>query len=279
MQFNWNEKQYDMQDEAMYAAYAYQKQQNLISDAKRHLEFFAFGSAADALEEDVVGSDKVEFYGMYGVDYDRIAEKLDMIVRNYGFIYSESQTPALLWEQAIHKTIEDVLMQQSEIVSYGQLADACRCCNPGVVTLALGVLLQLGTKNICKTTSTECISGNLFSEAAKQEALNLARMMAKAPLDVLLAVIQREVTPYEDAQGIRIPHLHPNGDKELLCPVCGGNDMRYHGDMRSTEDGCVVGWICRGCGAHGLANYKYVFDHHSGVEDGDECETGSGKNG
>ena len=168
MQFNWNEKQYDMQDDAMYAAYAYQKQQNLISDAKRHLECFAFGSAAEALEEDVVGSDKVEFYGLYGVDYDRIAEKLDMIVRNYEFIYSESQTPALLWEQAIQKTIEDVLMQQSEIVSYGQLSDTCRCCNPGVVTLALGVLLQLGTENIRKTASTKCISGNLFSDAAKQ---------------------------------------------------------------------------------------------------------------
>ena len=214
-----------MQESAMYAAYAYQKQQNLISDAKRHLECFAFGSVAEALEEDVIESEKMEFYGMYGVNYDRIAENLGIIVRQYESAYTESETPASLWEQAIQKTIDVILTQQNEIASYSQLADACRYCNPGVVTLALGVLFQLGTNHISKMTSTDCIQGNLFSVEAKQEALNLARMMAKASLDVLLAVIQREVAQYEDVQGIRIPHLHPNGDKELLCPVCGGNDL------------------------------------------------------
>ena len=277
MQFQWNDKLYDMQESAMYAAYAYQKQQNLISDAKRHLECFAFGSVAEALEEDVIESEKMEFYGMYGVNYDRIAENLGIIVRQYESAYTESETPASLWEQAIQKTIDVILTQQNEIASYSQLADACRYCNPGVVTLALGVLFQLGTNHISKMTSTDCIQGNLFSVEAKQEALNLARMMAKASLDVLLAVIQREVAQYEDVQGIRIPHLHPNGDKELLCPACGGNDLRYHGDMRSAEDGCVVGWVCRGCGAHGLANYKYAFDHHSCVEDCDGCRIGRGE--
>jgi len=124
--------------------------------------------------------------------------------------------------------------------------------------------------------------GDSFSDE-ELSALRHARAALDAPLrsfvevetelrvnEMLFERLEEKYGGIEDTAGLvdfLIEELYKSSDVLL----------DYHGDMRSAEDGCVVVWVCRGCGAHGLANYKYAFDHHSCVEDCDGCRIGRGE--
>lgn len=66
-------------------------------------------------------------------------------------------------------------------------------------------------------------------------------------------------------------HIAPvdsGGDKEGICPVCGG-ELEYRG-IEVGDDGGVEHCECRECGATGDQGYDEVFDgHHYNVRDAD----------
>lgn len=266
MKFEWNTKQYEIDDETAMAAYGYQTQQKRLADARRHLEFYVFGLSTESTQERYIEDSKRKFREEQGIDYALMLVHLERVAENFEILYTEDQTAESLWEQAVERTIDELVEQHSH-TSYDALAEACRNCDSFLVTMALNTVLQLGASHIDDDTTINIFRGSVFSEETKQKALELVQMMRKAPTDVLLAFVQREAGPFTDARGERIPYLHPHGDEERLCPECCGSDLRYGTDQVSAEDGCYVSWVCGDCGAHGLAKYKYAFDHHTGVED------------
>lgn len=91
------------------------------------------------------------------------------------------------------------------------------------------------------------------------------------PEDVANAV-QRIVKPFEDTMGQRIPFLHPNGDEEDVCPVC-GTEVEYQGDRDiDYNDGTEVSWVCPACKAEGKALYNDSFVQHTDVRHADTGE-------
>lgn len=134
--------------------------------------------------------------------------------------------------------------------------------------LAFSILQQHGTAKVKELRQTESYSrvdfGNLISEEGKEKAIVAAIKMADAPLDVLLAVIQREVVLFEDPQGERIPYLHSFGDQEGICPLCGG-ELEYEGDQEIVDNGTLTSWTCTNCGSTGKEGADIVFERHYNI--------------
>ena len=137
-----------------------------------------------------------------------------------------------------------------------------------IFVMAISVLLQLADKTLVNDSNTSLIPGNLFSEETKRAAIDAAKQIASADIDVLLAVIQRCVAPINDPRGEKVPHLHEYGDMEGICPLCQGQ-LEYLGDQEIVDDGTLVSWVCLNCGATGEEGSDIVFDHHYSVCDAD----------
>lgn len=140
-----------------------------------------------------------------------------------------------------------------------------------VCVLALYQLLTTGRKLTRAmehpAALVETITG-VFPPDVKESAAEVMLLMAKADIDVLLAFVQRIVKPFEDPMGQRIPFLHPNGDEEDVCPVCGA-EVEYQGDRDiDYNDGTEVSWECPVCKAFGKALYHDTFLQHEAVMDG-----------
>lgn len=135
-----------------------------------------------------------------------------------------------------------------------------------VFIMALSVLLKVGSDGLEICDGTELIPGNLFTEGAKLQIMQAAKVMANSPGDVLLAVIQRVLPEISDPAGVRIPFSHAFGDQQCVCPLCGG-ELEYQGDQVIIDDGTLVSWVCKSCGAIGKEGADIVFGHHYDVYD------------
>lgn len=159
-----------------------------------------------------------------------------------------------------------------DATAYEELDKAYTESGHTVFIMAFNTLISLGRDTVTAMAHPAAIAatiqGNIFPEDFKLEVGRIALMMANADIDVLLAVIQRIVVPFTDPQGKRIPFLHPNGDEEDVCPVCGA-EVEYQGDREiDYNDGTEVSWECPVCKAFGKALYHDTFLQHETVMDG-----------
>lgn len=135
---------------------------------------------------------------------------------------------------------------------------------------ALYAVLRSGTDQIGDSTTTNIFSGYPLLEDDKTAALKIARLMAAIEPDVLMAFVQRVMLPFQDHQGDRIPYLHPYGDEETACPVCGKPGIEPKVDeLMTTDDGGIAEWRGTHCGAKGCAKYLLAFERHVMVVDGE----------
>lgn len=144
-------------------------------------------------------------------------------------------------------------------------------------TLALSTLLDAGAAElllksespVCRGARSRVTSDELrnLPEGMKTKVKEFIVALAFAPADVIGAFVQRQVSPYEDPDGKKIPHLHPNDDEDDVCPVCGHEGLDYNGDRELDDVGTTVTWVCPDCGATGTSVYNDSFDSHRNVCD------------
>lgn len=57
-------------------------------------------------------------------------------------------------------------------------------------------------------------------------------------------------------------------DKEDICPICGGNNLRFEREEPDFNGGSFSAWTCEDCGATGKAGYTaHIFDEHYDIEE------------
>lgn len=149
--------------------------------------------------------------------------------------------------------------------TYQELEHLYKTDGHAIVVMALNILHQNGAEAI-KEANAVCIPGNIFSEEYKTRCFEIAKMMANTEMSVLGAFVQRVVAPFTDVKGDKIPHLHPYGDEDGICPICGGT-IEYLGDRETDDFGTVVSWECPSCGASGKSGYDDSFNCHYNVTD------------
>lgn len=150
-------------------------------------------------------------------------------------------------------------------MTYEELVNECQR-DTAAFKMAFILLGGWGAKNIDSLTP-EYLQGNMMTGLYKEKLVKLAKGMAEAPSEVLLAVIQRALPPIV-GDGKEIPYLHDFGDEDGICPVCGA-EFEYEGDNDVDDSGTIVSWTCPECGASGQAAYNGVFDRHYNVVDKD----------
>lgn len=129
--------------------------------------------------------------------------------------------------------------------------------NPAAFRSAVHILLCLGIDALGDDNfPAGTVGGKFVSAAAKEEAVAIAKELAKTDTIMVIAAIQR-ILPAVEADDL--PPLHEYGDEEGICPLCGSSELVYGASdaLRSTRP-----WKCPRCGATGEAGYDEVFDRH-----------------
>lgn len=137
---------------------------------------------------------------------------------------------------------------------------------PVYVNIAVYCILNHGMKYFKENPMVPGdMDGNLFADDAKKSIASLVNCLADTKPNILLAYIQRVMDPPAPCEDI--PPLHPHGDEENICPVC-GSEVESNWDYQLDENsGMNFSWICPGCGATGKSGYNEVFDLHYQVCD------------
>lgn len=147
-----------------------------------------------------------------------------------------------------------------------------------VLSVALSEVFKNGTDKL-RTMSEEEVADDIFAnlnsadnDDVRVRAARMAKILEtinEENLPILLAFLQREVPSFEDPTGEDIPLIN-DGDKEGICPVCGGV-VEYNGDLvRRYADGSSVTWTCPCCGASGESVYSDIFNYHKDVMDAND---------
>ena len=132
---------------------------------------------------------------------------------------------------------------------------------------ALGVLHEHGAdKLMCNDVQAQFVPANtnLITPEAQREILAIANKLASADLNTLLYFVQRDMAALPLPDGAA--PVHPSGDEEGVCPLCGGS-VNYQGENTIDDDGGVIPWECPECGATGKEGYNRAFDQHYAVCD------------
>lgn len=119
--------------------------------------------------------------------------------------------------------------------------------------------------DLFKAAMQLCVAPNQAKAAADDETAHLAKDLSETPIDVIFAVIQREISPVKGDDDM-IPFLNHYGDEDGVCPCCGAL-IDYEGDNAVDDSGTIVSWTCPKCGASGQSGYTGVFDGHYRVVD------------
>lgn len=106
--FEYNGVTYSMTKEEIEAAYDYRHQQDLLEDANRQLEMYAFGSAQDCLDEEHVESGLAEFQDQHGIPYDTVKDHCDRIVKRFEHLRREDVDDEMTWVIAIEAIISEL---------------------------------------------------------------------------------------------------------------------------------------------------------------------------
>ena len=267
IKFEYQGKQYELTPQEINAAYFYRLNKDRLEDAKRHLEMRVFGDEIHTLNERVVEDAKAIFRVRYGIDYTQIQSKLDDIVTHYEMLYDAGTDDNALWSLAIDK----VLMAVTENVPnvYERLRRFYIGHDAALTQIALDVFMQFGANGLEDHCVRDLYISGAFTEDVKQEVREMVMLMKYAAPNVLLAFIQREMLPFDDATGKEIPLLNPNGDLDSVCPVC-ASGVCSDGEPRFDEDEPLdieSDWYCPDCGATGTAVYRHQFARHRFVTD------------
>ena len=158
--------------------------------------------------------------------------------------------------------------------TYAQLKDAYgKTYGYAAFPTALQFVMNHGCdaiRQMCRKDITDMLPDEYKSDV-KDSIAELALLLADTDSEVILAFAQRDSLPIEDEE--RLPPLHPDGDKEGICPICGG-EIDYCGEHELNDTGYSIGWVCPDCGATGHEENGELFAYHSRVcdKDGKEVE-------
>lgn len=106
--FEYNGITYSMTKEEIEAAYDYRHQQDLLEDANRQLEIYAFGSAQECLDEEYVESGLTVFQDQHGIPYDTVKDHCDRIVKRFEHLRREDVDDEMTWVIAIEAIISEL---------------------------------------------------------------------------------------------------------------------------------------------------------------------------
>lgn len=148
---------------------------------------------------------------------------------------------------------------------YTKLQQQCTK-NPHLFSIALNIFLSKASEALHKEPfEPKDLPGDTFAPDTRVEIAGLVNSLGDTEPNVLLAAIKRDIE--YPAPGEDIPPLHPYGDEENICPVCGA-EVESNWDYQLDENsGMNYSWICPGCGATGKSGYNEVFDLHYEVRD------------
>jgi|GEM_PF-2695453 len=265
--FEYQGEQFELSPQEINAAYFYRMNEIRREDAKRHLEMVVFGDEIHELSDTAVADSRAIFRIRHGIDYSRLEGMLDEVVTNYETLYDAGTDDNALWELAIDKAIQQATDNAPNI--YERLKRFYIGHDAALTQIALDVFLHAGAEHLDKHCVRDLYIGGAFSEDVKQEVREMVMLMKYAEPNVLLAFVQREMLPYEDATGKDIPLLHPNGDEDCVCPVCGEGVCSESEPRMGGEDELDIesDWYCPACGATGTSVFKHRFDRHMNVTD------------
>lgn len=157
-------------------------------------------------------------------------------------------------------------VKEHRIMDYATLKNKYFRLGDIVFSMALDILMEYGRNFLRQANNSVTISGNLISEEMKADVIAYAKDLANAEPAVIIALIQRDITPI-DGDGVAIPKLN-NGHEDGVCPFCGG-EIEYNGDQDIIDDSdTAVTWKCPDCGASGTACYHGVFAGHEDLTEG-----------
>lgn len=158
--------------------------------------------------------------------------------------------------------------------TYAQLKEAySKTYGYAAFPTALQLVMNHGCdaiRQMCRKDITDTLSDE-YNSTVKDRIAELALLLADTDSEVILAFAQRDIFPIEDEE--RLPPLHPDGDEEGICPICGG-EIDYCSERKPNDYGYSIDWECPECGATGHEEYSELFTYHSNVcdKDGKEVE-------
>ena len=258
---------YSMTPKEIEAAYAYRHRLDMLDDAQRQLELYAFGVTRDCLDDNSVVENTRLFQSQHSISFDLVLKHIGDIVNQFELLQREDIEDDMTWAVAIEAVISDLASRHP--TCYEQLEEAYRESAPYLFIVALNALIENGRGQIHDSTRTDIFAGYPLSETQKASALRIALLMAATEPDVLMAFVQRAMLPFQDYQGERIPFLRPHGDEETVCPACHRDGIRIKDDIMTLDDGTLMEWKCPSCGATGNARYRLSFFRHVMVDDAD----------
>ena len=124
--------------------------------------------------------------------------------------------------------------------TYAQLKDAYgKTYGYAAFPTALQFVMNHGCdaiRQMCRKDITDMLPDEYKSDV-KDSIAELALLLADTDSEVILAFAQRDSLPIEDEE--RLPPLHPDGDKEGICPICGG-EIDYCGEHELNDTGYSI---------------------------------------
>ena len=108
IKFAYNGVSYSMTPEEIEAAYGYRRRQNLLEDAERQLELYAFGATRDCLDEKHIASELSDFQNQYGIPYELVLDNLVCIINQFERLRREDVDDDMTWVIAIEAVIKDL---------------------------------------------------------------------------------------------------------------------------------------------------------------------------
>ena len=265
--FDHNGVNYSMTPEEIEAAYGYRHRQDLLEDAERQLEIYVFGAERDCLDEEHIAEALSDFRNHHGIPYDLVLNHLDDIVARFEPLRREDVDDEMTWVIAIEAVVADLAAKHP--TRYEELVEAYHGNPPFLFIVALYAILRHGANQMDESGAANLFLGYSLSKEQKDAAIKITMLMKRAEPDVLMAFVQRVMPRFRDYRGEKIPFLHPYGDEETVCPVCGRSGLKIKTDERmTTNGGGIAEWRCGYCNANGCAEYRLAFERHVMVEDG-----------
>lgn len=148
-------------------------------------------------------------------------------------------------------------------MNYIELCDA-HTEHPVATSIAVTKVLERGQWSLNANPATVAsVHSAGFSDDLCERVAAFMNHIATMDTKELIVFVQRDM---RRAQVDSIPPTSQTGDRDGICPLYGG-ELEYEGDQHIVDDGTLVSWTCKQCGATGKSGYDLSFDQHYNVCD------------